>query len=198
MASTPQGSKTAQDKVRRHRDRLREQGLRPLQIWVPDTRAPGFPEEARRQALAVTGSGARRERSSLYRRHRRDRRRVRRGELWVAAGGGDYTGKPRPRRDRPGRPFRGLALGDGLCIDRRPHGCTAVSRPTLSQPKQRSSRGLSCDGRQDHDRSPGAPEPAHRLPLRHGHAADRPGDSRVPRDRPIGHVCPVAEGRRAP
>ena len=57
MASTPQGSKTARDKVRRHRDRLRQQGLRPLQIWVPDTRAPGFPEEARRQALAVAGSG---------------------------------------------------------------------------------------------------------------------------------------------
>ena len=57
MASTPQESKTARDKVRRHRDRLRQQGLRPLQIWVPDTRAPGFPEEARRQSLAVADSG---------------------------------------------------------------------------------------------------------------------------------------------
>ena len=27
-----------------------------LQVWVPDTRVPGFPEEARRQALAVAVS----------------------------------------------------------------------------------------------------------------------------------------------
>lgn len=44
------------DKVRQHRDRLRAQGLRPLQVWVPDTRVPGFAEEARRQSLAVAGS----------------------------------------------------------------------------------------------------------------------------------------------
>ncbi len=50
-------SKPASDKVSRHRARLREQGLRPVQIWVPDTRAPGFSEEARRQSLAVASSG---------------------------------------------------------------------------------------------------------------------------------------------
>ena len=30
--------------------------MRPLQVWVPDTRAPGFAEEARRQSLAVARS----------------------------------------------------------------------------------------------------------------------------------------------
>jgi hypothetical protein len=35
---------------------LREQGLRPLQIWVPDVRAPGFPDEAHRQSIAVARS----------------------------------------------------------------------------------------------------------------------------------------------
>ena len=52
----PSPRKTAVEKVRRHRARLRRQGLRPLQIWVPDTRAPGFAEEARRQSLAVAAS----------------------------------------------------------------------------------------------------------------------------------------------
>ena len=56
MASTPKSSKATHEKVRRHRARLREQGLRPLQIWVPDTRTPGFSEEARRQSLAVAAS----------------------------------------------------------------------------------------------------------------------------------------------
>ena len=41
-------------RVAEHRVRLRDQGLRPLQIWVPDTRAPEFAEEAHRQsALAA-------------------------------------------------------------------------------------------------------------------------------------------------
>jgi hypothetical protein len=46
-------------KVREHRERLRRQGLRPIQIWVPDVRAPAFRSEAHRQSLAVaTSSGA--------------------------------------------------------------------------------------------------------------------------------------------
>jgi hypothetical protein len=40
-------------KVQEHRERLRRQGLRPIQIWVPDTRAPSFRSEAHRQSLAV-------------------------------------------------------------------------------------------------------------------------------------------------
>lgn len=46
----------ARDKVRAYRDRLRAQGLRPLQIWVPDVRAPSFRSEAHRQSLAVATS----------------------------------------------------------------------------------------------------------------------------------------------
>jgi hypothetical protein len=40
-------------RVQRYRAALRAKGLRPVQIWVPDTRAPGFAEEARRQCLAI-------------------------------------------------------------------------------------------------------------------------------------------------
>ncbi|MHB8466912.1 MAG: antitoxin MazE family protein [Acidimicrobiales bacterium] len=47
----------ARDRVRRHRDRLRAQGLRPVQIWVPDVRSPGFAAEAHRQSVAVAASG---------------------------------------------------------------------------------------------------------------------------------------------
>ncbi len=39
--------------MREHRRRLRAQGLRPLQIWVPDVRSPEFASEAHRQAAAV-------------------------------------------------------------------------------------------------------------------------------------------------
>ncbi len=49
-ASKPKSSRT---KVREYRDRLRAQGLRPIQIWVPDVRAPAFRAEAHRQSLAV-------------------------------------------------------------------------------------------------------------------------------------------------
>jgi hypothetical protein len=46
----------SQRRVRAHRTRLREQGLRPIQIWVPDVRAPGFAQEAHRQSRAVAAS----------------------------------------------------------------------------------------------------------------------------------------------
>ena len=41
------------DRVRAHRQRLREQGLRPVQIWVPDVRAPEFVAQAHRQSAVV-------------------------------------------------------------------------------------------------------------------------------------------------
>ena len=56
MASASKRSKGPSDKVQRHRARLREQGLRPLQVWVPDTRVSEFAEEARRQSEAVAAS----------------------------------------------------------------------------------------------------------------------------------------------
>jgi hypothetical protein len=55
MASA-KGAKPTKMKVREHRDRLRAQGLRPIQIWVPDVRAPSFRSEAHRQSLAVAAS----------------------------------------------------------------------------------------------------------------------------------------------
>jgi len=50
----------AEREVRRrvadHRERLRRQGLRPVQIWVPDVRAPGFAAEAHRQSASAAAS----------------------------------------------------------------------------------------------------------------------------------------------
>ena len=48
--------RATREKVRAHRARLRAQGLRPIQIWVPDVRAPGFVEEAGRQAALLARS----------------------------------------------------------------------------------------------------------------------------------------------
>jgi len=42
--------------VQEHRRRLRAQGLRPVQIWVPDVRAPEFAAEAHRQSAAIAAS----------------------------------------------------------------------------------------------------------------------------------------------
>jgi hypothetical protein len=43
-------------KVREHRQRLRAQGMRPIQIWVPDVHSPQFAAEARRQCLLANAS----------------------------------------------------------------------------------------------------------------------------------------------
>jgi hypothetical protein len=53
--------KPSRVKVRKHRERLRRQGLRPIQIWVPDVRAPAFRSQAHRQSLAVAASSKARE-----------------------------------------------------------------------------------------------------------------------------------------
>ena len=42
-------------RVQKHRAALRVSGLRPVQIWVPDTRQAGFAEECRRQSLLLQG-----------------------------------------------------------------------------------------------------------------------------------------------
>jgi len=49
-------SRPSRDKVEKHRQRLREQGLRPIQIWVPDVRSPAFVAGAHRQSLVVAES----------------------------------------------------------------------------------------------------------------------------------------------
>ena len=51
-----QNSRSSRDKVRLHRERLRAQGLRPAQIWVPDVRARSFVASARKQSKAVAAS----------------------------------------------------------------------------------------------------------------------------------------------
>jgi hypothetical protein len=40
-------------RVQRHRSTLRASGLRPIQIWVPDTRRKGFSKECHRQSLLL-------------------------------------------------------------------------------------------------------------------------------------------------
>jgi hypothetical protein len=47
---------SSRDRVRRHREQLRRQGLRPVQIWVPDVRSPEFVAEAHRQTAAIAAS----------------------------------------------------------------------------------------------------------------------------------------------
>lgn len=47
--------------MRAYRSRMREQGLRPVQLWVPDTRLPSIVAEWRRQSLSLANDPAERE-----------------------------------------------------------------------------------------------------------------------------------------
>jgi hypothetical protein len=42
------------ERVQKYRSNLRAAGLRPVQIWVPDTRLASFDEECRRQSRLVS------------------------------------------------------------------------------------------------------------------------------------------------
>jgi hypothetical protein len=48
-------------RVQKHRAGLREAGLRPVQIWVADTRRAGFAEECQRQSAILLGDAHERE-----------------------------------------------------------------------------------------------------------------------------------------
>ena len=50
---TTSGSTPGPERARRHREKQRRAGLRQVQLWVPDTRAPGFAAECRRQSLML-------------------------------------------------------------------------------------------------------------------------------------------------
>ncbi len=41
------------ERVKKYRSNLQKAGLRPVQIWVPDTRRQGFAEECRRQSALI-------------------------------------------------------------------------------------------------------------------------------------------------
>ena len=47
---------TSRVRTTRYRENLRRMGLRPVQIWVPDTRQPSFAAEARRQCERVNAA----------------------------------------------------------------------------------------------------------------------------------------------
>ena len=59
--ATASNSKPSPTKVQAHHERLRAQGLRPIQIWVPDVRSPSFRSEAHRQSAAIAASAHGRE-----------------------------------------------------------------------------------------------------------------------------------------
>jgi hypothetical protein len=47
---------SVKDRVSSYRRRMREQGYRPVQIWVPDVRTERFAAEAHRQAALVAAA----------------------------------------------------------------------------------------------------------------------------------------------
>jgi len=55
-ARAPAKLSRASEKMRTYRAKLRRQGLRPVQLWVPDTKAPGFADAIRRQSLLISRS----------------------------------------------------------------------------------------------------------------------------------------------
>lgn len=56
MPSSSRKPKPAATRMAEYRRRMRAAGLRPVQIWVPDTRSPEFIERCHRQARAVAAS----------------------------------------------------------------------------------------------------------------------------------------------
>jgi len=66
VVTTPEGDST-KERVRKHRESLRASGLRPVTLWVPDTRNPAFVAEYRRQGkILVESAKANPQREASY------------------------------------------------------------------------------------------------------------------------------------
>ncbi len=53
MAQSKSSAKTSKERMADYRRRMRAKGLRPVQMWLPDTRTPEFQEKCRRFVEAV-------------------------------------------------------------------------------------------------------------------------------------------------
>jgi len=42
------------ERVRKHRKQLRADGMKPIQIWIPDTRSESFRQKCKRESLSLT------------------------------------------------------------------------------------------------------------------------------------------------
>ena len=51
----------AKERVAKHSEKMFRAGVRPIQVWVPDTRSSAFAEECRRQSMMLSGDGQERE-----------------------------------------------------------------------------------------------------------------------------------------
>ncbi len=56
--TTEPNALTATERVRSYRKRMRNNGMRPIQIWVPDVRSPEFSAQAHTQSAAVARSAS--------------------------------------------------------------------------------------------------------------------------------------------
>ncbi len=41
------------DRVRKHREKMKAMGLKPVTLWLPDVKAPGYLEDIRRQCAVL-------------------------------------------------------------------------------------------------------------------------------------------------
>ena len=58
---TADRARQTRENMRAYRQRMRAQGLRPVQLWVPDTRSSEIAAELRRQSCALADDPAERE-----------------------------------------------------------------------------------------------------------------------------------------
>lgn len=146
------------ERVQRRRDAMRAAGLRPVQIWVPDTRLPGFAEECRRQSLAAAEADAADPELSTSSTRRSTTCSTRStNETWRS---GDCC---RLRRLRQASTSRHHSIGSvpphrvRCCAIRlRKAGRHAsVSADDRTDIGQWSSQDIAGHGRQDHDRETG-------------------------------------------
>ncbi|MBO0865285.1 MAG: DUF3018 family protein [Mycobacterium sp.] len=127
MAST-------RERVRQHRAKLRKQGLRPIQIRVPDVHAPEFAAEAHRHSAVIAASEMEADDQTFvdaisWGRDTGTERLMSRGDIYTAATRSANTRKPRPTVIIQDDRFDATASVTGVPTSRQPGRGTAHPCP---------------------------------------------------------------------
>ena len=133
-------------RVRKHREKMKAAGLKPVTIWVPDVNAPGYREQLARDIAIINAERRQHARHGTDAFSRRlERLEMKQGDIIAVSLPGDY-GKPRPAVVVQSDDFAHLHSVTVLPLTSNVLSLEQMSRGDQADRAKWSSRAFSGDG----------------------------------------------------
>jgi hypothetical protein len=163
--------KTARDKARAYRARMRAKGLKPVQFWLPDVNSPEFIAEALEHRSCWRRAPPRRRIKRSSRPYRSGMRSSEARRRLDRIGRSGLRWQTPASRRRPEQPVRRHILGDGLRLDHDTARATLGAVAHCADARKRLATVLLAHGRQVGDAEAGQARPPNRTAKSGRHSA---------------------------